>query len=78
MYYRRALGSTIFPDEDTKKSLMRFLPIRHDCVHRYGRDHEGTERIITKTDLDNLGKATQEVVNHVEAAFSQWREKRNQ
>ena len=43
-YYRSALGSTIFPDEATKKTLMGFVPVRHDCVHRYGRDFEGRER----------------------------------
>ncbi|CDZ59603.1 Hypothetical protein NGAL_HAMBI2566_35910 [Neorhizobium galegae bv. orientalis] len=70
MYYRGALGSTIFPDEDTKKTLMRLLPVRHDCVHRYGRDKYGTERDITEADLEILGKALQGVVKHIEDAFA--------
>jgi len=45
-YYRSALGSTIFPDETTKRTLMAFVPVRHDCVHRYGRGHDGRERSI--------------------------------
>jgi hypothetical protein len=32
LYYRSALGSTIFPDEASKKTLMEFVPMRHDCV----------------------------------------------
>lgn len=70
MYYRGALGATIFPDDDTKKTLMGFIPVRHDCVHRYGRDKEGKERDITDVDLDRLGKALQAVVIHVEGAFA--------
>ncbi len=70
MYYRGALGSTIFPDEDTKKTLMRLLPIRHDCVHRYGRDKEGNERDITEADLAILGKALLGMVQHIEGAFA--------
>lgn len=75
LYYQGALGSTIFPDEETKKILMRFLPLRHDCVHRYGRDHEGRERTISKTDLNELGGAAERVVNHLEALFSARRAK---
>lgn len=68
-YYRSALGSTIFPDESTKKVLMKFVPIRHDCVHRYGRDHEGRERTLNKEDLDKLGGALENMVAHLEELF---------
>lgn len=70
MYYRGALGSSIFPDEDTKKQLMRFLPMRHNCVHRYGRDKNGNEHKITETDLEALGKAVKGVVLHLEGEFA--------
>lgn len=69
MYYRSSLGSTIFPDTVTKTTLMRFLPIRHDCVHRYGRDKDGNEHDITDADLDELSEALQAVVSHIESAF---------
>ncbi|NLS17150.1 hypothetical protein HGP16_11335 [Rhizobium sp. P40RR-XXII] len=68
-YYRSALGSTIFPDEATKKVLMEFVPVRHDCVHRYGRDHDGRERTISKVDLDKLGSALENMVAHLEGLF---------
>lgn len=68
-YYRAALGSTIFPDESTKKVLMEFVPVRHDCVHRYGRDHDGQERTISKADLDKLGGALENMVGHLEELF---------
>lgn len=69
-YYRSALGSTIFPDEATKKTLMEFVPVRHDCVHRYGRDHDGQERSISKPDLERLSEALEGMVTHMEAAFA--------
>lgn len=70
LYYRSALGSTIFPEEATKKTLMEFVPVRHDCVHRYGRDHDGHERSISKADLEKLSAALEGVVAHLEAAFA--------
>lgn len=69
-YYRSAFGSTIFPDEATKKTLMEFVPVRHDCVHRYGRDHDGQERSISKFDLGRLSEALESMVTHLEAAFA--------
>lgn len=69
-YYRSALGSTIFPDEATKKTLMEFVPVRHDCVHRYGRDHDGRERSISKPDLERLSEALEGMVTHIEAVFA--------
>jgi len=70
LYYRSALGSTIFPDEATKRTLMAFVPVRHDCVHRYGRDHDGRERSIGKSDLERLSDALEGMVAHLEAAFA--------
>ena len=70
LYYRSALGSTIFPDEATKKTLMEFVPVRHDCVHRYGRDHDGRERSISKADLERLSGALEDVVSHLEGLFA--------
>lgn len=75
LYYRSALGSTIFPDEATKKALMEFVPVRHDCVHRYGRDHDGAERAISKADLERLGAALEAVVSHLETLFTRRRSK---
>jgi hypothetical protein len=70
-YYRSALGTTIFPSVATKKTLMEFVPVRHDCVHRYGRDHEGRERSISKGDLSKLGEALEHTVAHLEAKFAE-------
>jgi hypothetical protein len=70
-YYRSALGSSIFPDEATKRTLVTFVPVRHDCVHRYGRDQHGRERSIGKVDLKRLSTALEDMVTHLETAFAQ-------
>jgi hypothetical protein len=53
---------------------MEFVPVRHDCVHRYGRDYDGRERSIGKPDLQRLSEALEGVVTHMEAAFVRRRE----
>ncbi|HTN60499.1 MAG TPA: hypothetical protein VL147_02970 [Devosia sp.] len=70
LYYRSAAGVSLFPDEATKIALMEFIPIRHDCVHRYGRDHDGEERSISKDDLERLGGALESVVVHLEVSLA--------
>ena len=72
-YYRGAIGISIFPDGTTKSTLMSFVPIRHDCVHRYGRDHAGREHKVIKTRLKVLGDALEAVVTHVEASLARWK-----
>lgn len=41
--WRIALEFSIFPDPDVKRRMFSCLPIRHDCVHRNGRDKDGNE-----------------------------------
>ncbi len=72
-YYRGAIGASIFPDETTKATLMKFGPIRHDCVHRYGRSQDGGEHRISKDSLNSLGGALEAMVLHIEASIANWR-----
>lgn len=39
-----AFGHSIFKDEAVKERLLRYVTIRHDCVHRNGKSEDGTER----------------------------------
>lgn len=39
-----AFGHSIFKDEEVKERLLRYVAIRHDCVHRNGKSEDGTER----------------------------------
>lgn len=65
-HYIGATGIGIFPNKEVRNTLMKFLPIRHDCVHRYGRSHDGKEQTVTIESLVELSEAIDEVVNHVE------------
>lgn len=69
-YYKGALGISIFPDNDIKVRLLRATPIRHDCVHRNGRDQDGEKRDITIGDLDTLKTDIDSVVRHIESIIA--------
>lgn len=45
LIYNATLGFGLFPDKDVQVRMFRALPIRHDCVHRNGKDKEGNARI---------------------------------
>lgn len=42
--WEQALGFHLFHDDHLKNRMMKAGPIRHDCVHRNGRDKEGSVR----------------------------------
>lgn len=42
--YRATLGFGLFPDKDVQDRMFKALPLRHDCVHRNGKDKDGNER----------------------------------
>lgn len=42
--YDATLGFGLFPDNVVQKRMFKALPIRHDCVHRNGKDKEGNAR----------------------------------
>lgn len=62
-----ALGFSIFPNDDLKSRLLRKEPIRHDCVHRNGKDKDGNER--TEVDFDfvlQMHEDLHTLLNHIE------------
>lgn len=62
-----ALGFRLFPNEELKQRMLRYEPIRHDCVHRNGRDKDGNER--TDVDFDFVIQMAEDVhamLNHIE------------
>lgn len=40
-----AFGHGIFKNDATRQRLLRYVPIRHDCVHRNGRTEDGSQRV---------------------------------
>ena len=68
--YKIALKINIWPNDDIKKSLFRAVQYRHDCVHRNGRDKDGTELTVFTTEYVTLMlEAMHTLVQHIEAAL---------
>jgi len=65
--YRTAFGYSIFPDTTTKDELIRMAYVRHDCVHRNGRDKENNERDIGLSEVEELAAAIDRLVTNIES-----------
>lgn len=65
--YKVAFGSGIFPTIDIKNRLCKSMSLRHDCVHRNGKDKENNKRdepmvaYIQQMEID-----LRDLVRHVE------------
>ena len=65
--YRQALGIDIFPSDDEREFLFPAMQLRHDCVHRNGRDKEGKKLTsFTEEYVHSAIAAIRAVVDHVE------------
>lgn len=62
-----ALGFSIFPNSEVKSRLLRSEPIRHDCVHRNGRDKDGNESADVDFDFVlQMNEDLHALLNHIE------------
>ena len=48
------------------KELCKAVLIRHDIVHRNGKDKEGKEHLITKEDVEQLYAQVNEFIYNIE------------
>ena len=58
------MGHPAFPP--SIKDLQDAITVRHELVHRNGRKPDGTEHEVTETDVRNLIRMEQELVDHIE------------
>lgn len=66
--YRKTLGFDLFPNEDVKERMFKALPLRHDCVHRNGKDKEGNARWeVNEAFVRQVEADMRAVVQHIEA-----------
>ena len=66
--YHATLGFHLFPDSDCRQRMFKALPIRHDCVHRNGKDKEGNERSeVNDTFVKQIDADVRAIVKHIEA-----------
>jgi len=69
--WRVGFGFSIFPNQDVKQRMLVRVPLRHDCVHRNGKDKDGREH--EKLDFDFVLQVSEDVhamMMHIEDAFS--------
>lgn len=60
----------VFPSPKTRTELDAAVTIRHDCVHRNGKDKEGDLRKISSEDVRKAAKAMREFVDHLEGEIA--------
>lgn len=69
--WRIALEFSIFPDPDVKRRMFSCLPIRHDCVHRNGRNKDGKEHPQVNFDfVSQVGDDVHAMMMHIEGALT--------
>lgn len=62
-----AFGFSIFPTDALKLRMLQYEPIRHDCVHRNGRDKQGVERAeIDFKFVIGMGNDIHALLDHIE------------
>jgi len=66
--WRVTLEFQMFPDKDVQARMFAAVPIRHDCVHRNGKDKDGKERSeVTAAFVRQVGEDMREMVRHIES-----------
>jgi hypothetical protein len=68
--YKIAFGISIFPSKDTADKLFAAVNLRHDCVHRNGKDKAGNELTgITREYVDGILDTALSMVIHIEGGL---------
>jgi hypothetical protein len=68
--YRDALGVDILGDDAQKAALFKAVELRHDCVHRNGRDKDGKEVTLSTDYVNEVMETVLSFVNQVEERLS--------
>jgi len=68
--YHIAFGIGIWPNKDTSGKLFGAVKLRHDCVHRNGKDKDGNELTsITREYVNSVLNAALAMVVHIEGGL---------
>jgi len=68
--YKATLGFGIFPDTDVSERMFKALPIRHDCVHRNGKDKDGRTSFEVNTNfVKQTDRDIRAMIIHIEGKF---------
>lgn len=65
--YRIGMGVTILPEDDAAEVIQKAIKIRHDCVHRNGKNQEtGELNVVTQQSLRHLTDTLSRMVRSVD------------
>ena len=68
--YYIAFGIGIWPNKDASGKLFGAVKLRHDCVHRNGKDKDGNELTgITREYVESVLEAALAMVIHIEGGL---------
>lgn len=66
---RTSIKSTLSVDLGDVSELMKCISIRHDIVHRNGKDKNGNLRDISKDDVSILAQKVSDFIQNIENQF---------
>ncbi len=71
--WKITLGHSIFPDNEVKAIMSRAEPIRHDCVHRNGKDKEGNMRTeVNEAFIHAIDDSIFKMMSHIQHELQGW------
>lgn len=68
--FKIALEVDIFPDETLKAQLLGYVKLRHDVVHRNGKDKDGNEHEFTAAWVMEAMESVRTFIQNVESSVS--------
>lgn len=71
--YKATLSVDIIPDPAKAERLIRLVHLRHDLVHRNGKDRDGNVSDLTADHIKEIAALSDEVVSRVEAKYNEFR-----
>ncbi|MNL55803.1 hypothetical protein D3C87_1792400 [compost metagenome] len=75
-FYKAVLKISLFESEEHEKEMLDIIKMRHDLVHRSGRNNEGEDVVIDDEHVTILKNLMVSLVTRIEAAHSAYAAKR--
>ena len=75
-FYKAVLKINLFENEEHEKEMLDIIKMRHDLVHRSGRDNDGKDVVIDDEHVTILKDLMRTLVARIEAAHTAYAAKR--
>lgn len=72
--YRDALGVELLDNNAVRTGLQKAIELRHDCVHRNGRDKDGNEVVLKTPYVLEVMELIYSFVNELQTKLEQYRQ----